>query len=580
MRQVTSPENTFPMGKVRFAIAAFNLYLVSRICISLLVINLQSLNITTTTTTTTATIIMKFLSFRPLLSLVSLTTAIVIDPAQQPLMQAAQLFLPLSTLSSSFSSSPLSLDDGQLYWLSKHTNAVSKTKQKFTPKAKINAHKDWDHVVNTAEFPSHQLRVKQPDPLKLGIDKVKQYSGYLDVDDGDKHFFYWFFESRNDPQNDPIILWLNGGPGCSSFVGLFFELGPSVISLNKTVEFNPYSWNSNASVIFLDQPVNVGFSYSSESVTNSFAAAEDVYAFLQLFFHQFPEYAHLDFHIAGESYAGIYIPSIATEILKHDESLRYFNLTSVMIGNGITDPYTQYQYYRPMACGEGGHRQIIPQKRCDQLVTQQQRCLNLVSACYDSNHSLFACVPALVYCDSKLISAVTDYGYNVYDIRMNCGEEDCYPQENYTVEYLNKPEVQEALGAEVSDYASCDEQVFNQFFLNADQIRPYHEKVAELLDVYDLPVLIYAGDKDYICNWLGNKAWTNSLSYSKHEDFAQAKTSSYLTNDGAVGGEKQNFDKFTFLRVYDAGHMTPHDQPEVSLDFVNRWISGKYDLNR
>ena len=135
------------------------------------------------------------------------------------------------------------------------------------------------------------LRTKKVDPKSLGVDKVKQYSGYLDNEEDDKHLFYWFFESRNDPKNDPVLLWLNGGPGCSSLTGLFMELGPSFINKKIEVDFNPSSWNANASVIFLDQPVNVGYSYSGNTVSNTIAAGKDVYALLTLFFKQFPEYA-------------------------------------------------------------------------------------------------------------------------------------------------------------------------------------------------------------------------------------------------------------------------------------------------
>lgn len=110
-----------------------------------------------------------------------------------------------------------------------------------------------------------------------------------------------FFESRSDPANDPVILWLNGGPGCSSLTGLFLELGPAKIDKNLQVVQNPFSWNSNASVIFLDQPVNVGFSYSYQQVDTTVAASKDIYALLTLFFHQFPEYAKQPFHLAGES---------------------------------------------------------------------------------------------------------------------------------------------------------------------------------------------------------------------------------------------------------------------------------------
>ena len=139
------------------------------------------------------------------------------------------------------------------------------------------------------ELEKYNLRAKKVDPSKLGVDPgAKQYSGYLDDEAGDKHLFYWFFESRNNPETDPVVLWLNGGPGCSSLTGLFLELGPSSIDENLKLHANPYSWNSNASVIFLDQPVNVGFSYSSGSVNNTIAASKDVFALLTAIFRAVP----------------------------------------------------------------------------------------------------------------------------------------------------------------------------------------------------------------------------------------------------------------------------------------------------
>src|SRR5205814_6378453 len=92
-----------------------------------------------------------------------------------------------------------------------------------------------------------------------------------------------FFESRNDPENGPVVLLLNGGPGCSSLTGLFLELGPASVDKKINLHNNPYAWNNNASVIFLDQPVNVGYSYSSSAVSNTVAAGKDVYALLTLF---------------------------------------------------------------------------------------------------------------------------------------------------------------------------------------------------------------------------------------------------------------------------------------------------------
>lgn len=202
-------------------------------------------------------------------------------------------------------------------------------------------------IVTMAEFPDYSIRVKSPEGLC--DTSVKQYSGYLDIA-SDKHLFFWFFESRSSPSTDPLLLWLNGGPGCSSSTGLLFELGPCNIRANGTkTEFNPYSWNSKANIIFLDNPINVGYSYAeNESINNTPDAATDVYAFLQLFYKRFSQYSKLPFHIAAESYGGHYAPNFAAKIWEGNKDVKSLKsgaavkipLESIMIGNGLTEPYT------------------------------------------------------------------------------------------------------------------------------------------------------------------------------------------------------------------------------------------------
>lgn len=96
-----------------------------------------------------------------------------------------------------------------------------------------------------------------------------------------------------------------------------------------------------------------------------YCCRQNVYALLTLFFKQFPEYAHQDFHIAGESYAGHYIPVFTSEIMSHKKT--NINLKSVLIGNGLTDGYTQYEYYRPMACGDGGWPAVVDKSQCEAM---------------------------------------------------------------------------------------------------------------------------------------------------------------------------------------------------------------------
>ena len=285
-----------------------------------------------------------------------------------------------------------------------------------------------------------------------------------------------------------MVLWLNGGPGCSSLTGLFMELGPSFIDKDRKARYNPYSWNSNASVIFLDQPVNVGFSYSDGSVSNTAAAGKDVYALLTLFFKQFPEYATQDFHIAGESYGGHYLPIFTAEILSHRK--RNINLKSILIGNGLTDELVQYPYYRPMACGDGGWPAVLDEPQCRAMDHALPRCLGLIEGCYGSE-SVWSCVPAAIYCNNAIIGPYQRTGRNPYDVRRPCGDNPlCYEDLDWISDFLNRRDVQDALGVEVHSYDTCNFDINRNFLFQGDWMLPIQRAVPAILE--EVPILVYA----------------------------------------------------------------------------------------
>ncbi|KAK6525356.1 hypothetical protein TWF694_005495 [Orbilia ellipsospora] len=416
---------------------------------------------------------------------------------------------------------------------------------------------------------TYSLRGKTVDPSSLGLDKVKQHSGYLDDATNDKHLFYWFFESRSNPSKDPVILWLNGGPGASSMYGLFLEMGPS--KFPKTgggakPEYNKYSWNSNANILFVDQPVNTGFSYSGTPASDSAAAGKDIAALLALFFEQFPQYAKLDFHLAGESYAGHYVPQYATEIL----SRKQVNLKSIMIGNGMSDPLIQYKYYAPMACGEGGQPAFLDQEMCEHLKTSTfPQCETALKKCYATGKR---CADATMFCNT-LSGASLNVQLNMYDLRQKCMQSDCYPGTNNLVAYLNQKDVQSSIGVD-RKYELTSKKVYQQFVESGDWNTRHSLLVPEILK--KIPVLIYAGDTDYICNWLGNKAWTEALEWSGSAEFNKAQMQPFkMGGSGEKIGEIKSAKGFTFLRVHQAGHMVAMDQPAAALEMVNRWIQQK-----
>src|SRR5882757_3470735 len=189
-------------------------------------------------------------------------------------------------------------------------------------------------------------------------------------------------------------MWLNGGPGCSSSVGLLLELGPCRISdggANTT--HNPHSWNAKANMIFLDQPINTGYSYSDDgsTVNTSPVAGKDVYAFLELFLSRFPEYSTQPFHIAAESYGGRLAPHIANVIYTENKKITVassglvkINLASIILGNGMTDNYVQMASVPDYLC-EGPYPIYDDPEgvECTALRSKVPTCQRMIKACHN-----------------------------------------------------------------------------------------------------------------------------------------------------------------------------------------------------
>ena len=161
-----------------------------------------------------------------------------------------------------------------------------------------------------------------------------QESGILDLGNGDD-MFYWLFNARYNASSAPLVLWLTGGPGCSSELAIFYENGPYNINNDLTLKRNNYSWNENSNLLFIDQPVGTGFSKARDPThfaRNEKMVAENFYKFLLKFMLKYPNFKGRPLFITGESYAGHYIPAIANYIVQNP--LKDFNLKGIAIGNG------------------------------------------------------------------------------------------------------------------------------------------------------------------------------------------------------------------------------------------------------
>ena len=182
-----------------------------------------------------------------------------------------------------------------------------------------------------------------------GLYKGKIYSGYLETNVPGNELFYVYMPSQNgtDEENkQPLLLWLNGGPGCSSFIGMLTEIGPVVTKLYSNQWFkNEYSWNKNLNVLFIENPAGVGFTKVIENVTYSEeSTASNLHKALDNFFILFEELKDRDFYVSGESYAGVYIPYLTRELIDTNSTI---NLKGILIGNPMTSYIYDYDRSTP-----------------------------------------------------------------------------------------------------------------------------------------------------------------------------------------------------------------------------------------
>ncbi|CAI5473007.1 unnamed protein product [Closterium sp. Yama58-4] len=179
--------------------------------------------------------------------------------------------------------------------------------------------------------------------------KFNQSAGYITVD-GRKAYFYWLVEAISQPDSKPLLLWLNGGPGCSSVgCGLFEEVGPWRVAskAGAALLYNRYAWNRLVNIVFLESPVGVGYSYSTDSAdytTDDDQTAKDNHAFLVGFVARHPRYAGREFYLAGESYAGHYIPQLAARIIEQNQIQNGTRLNLDFSGIFLGNPFVNYAY--------------------------------------------------------------------------------------------------------------------------------------------------------------------------------------------------------------------------------------------
>ncbi|KAL8460391.1 hypothetical protein ACS0TY_031287 [Phlomoides rotata] len=418
--------------------------------------------------------------------------------------------------------------------------------------------------------------------------KFRHYAGYVTVNDTNgRDLFYWFYEATTLADDKPLVLWLNGGPGCSSVgYGATQEIGPFLVDTNgHHLKYNPYSWNTEANLLFLESPIGVGFSYSNtssdyDSLGDDFTA-KDAYAFLHKWFLKFPRYRTRTFYIAGESYAGKYVPELAEIIHDNNKDPSLFiELKGIMLGNPETydaedwKGMVDYAWSHAVVSDET-HKTIT--RSCDfysDNTWNNSDCTAGVDELLNQYkeidiYSLYTSVCILDSSGSGDKSTLyTKRSSSNMMPRVMGGYDPCL--DDYAKFYYNRADVQKALhvsdGITLRNWSICNMTVFNGWSDSKGSVLPIYKK---LISGAGLRIWVYSGDTDGRVPFLSTRYSLSSLELS----IKRAWRPWY--HQKQVGGWIQEYEGLTFATFRGAGHAVPIFKPSESLAFFASFLAGQ-----
>lgn len=415
----------------------------------------------------------------------------------------------------------------------------------------------------------------------------QHYAGYVTVNEKNgRALFYWFYEASSQHDDKPLVLWLNGGPGCSSVgYGATQEIGPFLVDTNGGgLKSNPFAWNKEANMLFLESPVGVGFSYTHTSsdfdnLGDEFTA-NDAYEFLQKWFLKFPTYRKRTFYIAGESYAGKYVPELAELIHdRNNDSSLYIDLKGILMGNPETsDPddwrgLVDYAWSHAVVSDET-HKMI--RETCDfnsdntwsnpncsqgvDEVLKQYKEIDIyslyTSVCIaNSTKNGLGSMEVMFKASSKMMP------------RIMGGYDPCL--DDYARSYYNRPDVQKALhvsdGHQLRNWSICNFTIFNNWADSKPSVLPIYKKLISA----GLRIWVYSGDTDGRVPVLSTRYSLNALGLPITKPWRP------WYHEKQVSGWYQEYKGVTFATFRGAGHAVPIFKPSSSLALFTYFLQAE-----
>ncbi|WVZ51475.1 hypothetical protein U9M48_002620 [Paspalum notatum var. saurae] len=426
------------------------------------------------------------------------------------------------------------------------------------------------------------------------------YSGYVTVDErAGRALFYWLQEVAVEAQPAPLVLWLNGGPGCSSVAyGASEELGAFRIRPDgATLFLNRYRWNTAANILFLDSPAGVGYSYTNTTSdlynSGDMRTARESYTFLVKWFERFPQYKYRDFYITGESYAGKqpdnnctwhYVPQLSQLVYQNNKGVKnpVINFKGFMVGNAVTDDYhdqvgtfeswwnhglisdATYRLLEAVCVHDSAQHPSPPCNAAYDTATEEQGDIDPYSiytpTCNETSPSSSSNSTAMTTKRRRANKGRYRWMRGSYD---PCTE-------NHSTVYYNRPEVQRALHANVSGavnytWATCSDTINENWGDSPRSMLPiYKELIAAGLRIW-----VFSGDTDSVVPLTGTRYSIDALGLP-------TDVSWYPWYDNKqVGGWSQVYKGLTMVTVRGAGHEVPLHRPRQALILFRHFLHGE-----
>ncbi|CAL9130381.1 unnamed protein product [Musa acuminata var. zebrina] len=453
-------------------------------------------------------------------------------------------------------------------------------------------------------------------------------TGYVNVDEAnDVQLFYYFIKSEREPKDDPLLLWLTGGPGCSALSGLIYEIGPLEFDVDSYTEsllpsllYKPTSWTKVSSIIFLDSPVGTGFSYTTckqALKTSDIKSSVDVHTFLRKWYVDHPSFIANPLYIAGDSYSGFTVPVVAQyiaddlfstyesfnsgiilmgnnaacdvigrrtiRIKMHDGIVR--TLTNVRHGYLVGNPCTDANYdgdaivayahgfgfisdelYESTKNSCGGRYQNPSNAECARWVDAVKQDLSGINAAQILE-------PQCSFPESPKPNIITADRRRLLEALSELPTSSTNDPlcRNYwyllSHAWANNDTVRQALGireGSVQIWLRCDIGLNNYTYDVLSSIK-YHLSLTSR----GYRALVYSGDHDLTVPFLGTQAWIRSLNFSIVDDWRPWSV------EGQVAGFTRSYsNNLTFATVKGGGHTAPEYQPKECFAMVQRWLSG------